>query len=288
MALLITGLAFGWNLVSFQVVASSHRKSRLIRLLLAFAGGAVVVLLLTLARPPVGLAASLVFLSSALVGYAGSARQTSSSPQTDVRELERSRASDARMAVMLVHDGEPLTYEGPADWAERLARWQSTRCGPRHWLTHPRVYARVRAAYDQMGERCDYNEALAGLGHALARSLGTERVVGAAFLRGGPRLAETLSRWTEMGISKILIVPIRLDAVLERELRDHLTRSRARQVGLRIRFAPWRGHADWQPLPESERFGLLVQGSPLPAPTVSPNVVADLGEHVLTHLLELA
>ena len=193
--LLVAGVALGWNLVHYLTAPPERvRRHQLWMVVSAVAGvGISASLVPAFGAPALGMGLA-VLVASALVAYAGNAREISKMEEPLPRALpQRSATTDARVVVLLAVDGEPPAYDGPAAWAQRFRRREAAGvCGP-HWFVRPWVYRRVRAAYGRLAPGATLQGWLGSLAADLEQALGPGYLGRVAYLAGTPSLACTSS-----------------------------------------------------------------------------------------------
>ena len=180
--LLASGFAFGWVLVSYLTVPSAQIRDRLIQWVLSLSVGLVVIGFMAFSSPQSGIAGGMVFVFSALVAYAGNARQIgrvegpplgqAAISEDSIDRPKRPLTEDSRIAVVLVAEGEPVEYDGPKSWARRFGELAALGGAVPHWFMRPFSLARIRAAYRKMGGRNPFNDAVARPAKQLERRLG--------------------------------------------------------------------------------------------------------------------
>jgi len=296
-ALLSAGFAFGWTLAHYWATRRALVRRHLLRGALAAAVGLLLVVWLSLsASPASGLAGALVFGLAALVAYAANAKQVSKGelflssaawPSLVQRGTGARGTADgcaaggeaeSRRVVLLIHDGEPAVYDGPAPWARRFARLQAEGQAVPHWFVRPPAYARIRSAYDRMGGATPLSAATANLAQELQRLLGLPYAVGEASLWAEPPLAERLASLAREGAARIVLLTLDLDANAQELLREQVTQSRVREAGVALSFA---SHSGLFP-PSEERLARLLRGEPpAPAEPVTAERVRALHETVV-------
>lgn len=236
--LLISGFAFGWTAVQCLTAPADKLRGQWAGLALSLAAGGLMIASLGVASPAAGGAALGTFFVSALVAYAGHARQINkpvASPER--RKPERPIARDARCAVLLVCDGPPRTYDDPAAWAKWLRHAEAEGRPMPHWFVHPWIYARIRAAYRAMGGQHPFHAAMEELVQALQTRLGVGYCCQPAYLYAEPRLLDALVRLTEQGLSAIVLIPLGLEDA-HPKLRAQVVESRVIEIGVRVNYAP--------------------------------------------------
>jgi hypothetical protein len=283
--LLVSGFAFGWILVSYLTVPPSQKRARLIWLATSLGAGGVVVTLMALAALSSGVAGVLAFLFSALVAYAGNARQVNKAAEhSPLNRPERPLHKDARIAVLLIAEGEPAKYDGPASWAQRFLELAASGERVPHWLTRPLAYARIRAAYQAMRDRNPLNSTLACLARQLGGLLGQGYLVADAYLEAAPTLAQMLVHMATEGLSRVVLVPASVDHASPRErLRAEVTRSRVREIGVDVVYAPPLDPAVWSGGSRAKRLRQLTRGMAVaPATEATPQALEALRGQILT------
>lgn len=237
--LLISGFAFGWTAVKCLTVPTDRLRAQWMGLTLSLAVGGLVIVALGATSLAAGGAALGVFLVSALVAYAGNARQINKlAAPPERRKPERSIAKDTRRAVLLVCEGWPREYGGPAEWAGRLRRMEAEGQSTPHWFVRPWIYARIRAAYRAMGGQHPLHAAMEGLAQALQARLGADCCCQAAYLFAEPRLLDVLVRLAEQGLGVMVVVPLGLVEDAHQRLRAQVVKSRVIEIGVRVSYAP--------------------------------------------------
>jgi len=239
--LLIAGVACGWNLVHvLSAPADRARRHRVWVALAVVAGIGMSAALVPSSGVGAFVLGLVVFLGSAVVAYAGNARELGKEEDPLPRPRpEPPTSGDPRPVVILVADGEPETYTGPGPWAREWRR--RAHAGPEaapHWLLRPLTYTRIRAAYGVLPPEDTVQGWLSTLARRLDRSLGGEYRVQEAFLRISPSLASTLFHLAEDGHRTVLLVPVGYAQDVAAPLREVVTRSRVREVGVSVDYAP--------------------------------------------------
>lgn len=281
-ALLATGMAFGWNLVHYWSADAVRLGRYKARVLVAAGLGLVVLVFLVASVPEALVPGFFVFAVCALVAYAGNAKQVSRVvAYQPFDQPERGLQRDKRIAVLLAHPGEPARYDGPLPWAERLQRLKAQGRPTPHWMMHPLMYGRIRRAYAAMGGENPLPGAISALGQALAERLGGGFHVRVAYTTTTPRLTRTLVQLCTEGFGQAVILYLGPEADLE-GLRELVTRTRVREAGLRVTFAASHDPADWLPDTYGPRLQALMGGQPVEAPGAPPpELAADLRRSVV-------
>ena len=279
--LLISGFAFGWTAVKCLTVPEDKLRSQWAGLALSLAVGALVIVALGVTSPAAGGAALGAFLVSALVAYAGNARQIDklAAPPPERRKLERPVAKDTRRAVLLVCEGQPREYGGPAAWASLLRRMEAEGRPTPHWFVRPWVYARIRAAYRAMGGRHPLHAAMDGLAQALQARLGADYACQAAYLSAEPRLLDALARLAEQGLGAMVLVPVGFAEDPHPRLRAQIVQSRILEIGVRVSYAP-SFDVGWENL-DSRWLEHTLKGTASPPQPLTSETVETLYQRVM-------
>jgi len=315
--LLASGFAFGWILVSCLTAPLAQIKAHLTQLALSLVVGLAVIGFMALSSPQSGIAGGLVLTLSALVAYAGNARQigkaeglpplgqvlihptvnedqnlsigqalihptVNEDQNLSIDRPERPLAQDPRIAVVLVLEGEPVEYDGPKPWARRFGELAASGVPVPHWLVRPFSYARIRAAYRAMGGRNPFNDSAARLAKQLEGQLGAGYCVQDAYLAAAPALVDVLVRLAEGGLARVALVPISFEGDPQEALRSEVVRSRVREVGAQVVYASPLGTMVWSTGPRAQRLRQLVRSIPLsPPPEPDPRALELLRDEVL-------
>lgn len=282
--LLASGFAFGWTLVSYLTVPLAQARERLIQLILSLAAGLAIIGLMAFSSPPTGLVGGVVFTLSALVAYAGNARQINKAehPAPLDRPERPLEQRDPRLAVVLVAEGEPVAYDGPKPWARRLEELAALGERVPHWFMRPFTYARIRATYRAMGGRNPFNDAIAHLAKRLEGQLGSGYFVQDAYLAATPSLAEVLARLVEQGFVRTALLPIGLERGWQAALPAEVARSRVLEVGVQVTHIAPLESATWVSGSRVERLRRLMWGLPvLPPSEPGEEVVEQLRKRAL-------
>jgi len=280
--LLASGFAFGWVLVSYLTVPSAQVRDRLIQLVLSLSVGLVVIVLMAFSSPQSGTAGGLVFVFSALIAYAGNARQIGKGEEPALAKPKRPLEQDPCVAVVLVAEGEPVEYDGPKPWVQRFRELATSGERVPHWLVCPLCYARIRAAYRKMGGRNPFNGAVARLAKQLEGQLGVGYRCQDAHLAALPSLDDVMMRLAEGGYTRVVLLPIGVEGDPQVALREVVVRSRVREVGIQVIYAAPLGAVVWNPGSRAARLRQLVQGQAVePPPEPGPEAVERLRERVL-------
>jgi len=291
--LLASGFAFGWVLVSYLTVPLAQVRDRLIQLVLSLSVGLVVIGFMAFSSPQSGIAGGLVFAFSALVAYAGNARQIgrvealpplgqAAIGENPIDRPKRPLAEDSRIAVVLVAEGEPVEYDGPKPWARRFAEVAALGGAVPHWFVRPFSCARIRAAYRKMGGRNPFNDAVARLTRQLEGQLDAGYRVQDTYLGAAPSLGDVLARLAEGGSSRVVLLPIGFEGDSQEALREVVVRSRVREVGIQVAYAAPLEPTVWNPGSRAERLRQLARGGAVdPPPEPGPEAVERLRKRVL-------
>lgn len=285
--LLAAGFLFGWSLVRYWSVPRAQMATQALRLGVGLALGAAVVVLLGLESLPAAVAGVVVWALSALVAYAGNARQVNRVEDPPLAALPTPTGVGApEQGVLLVSCLEPPVYDGPGYWVWRLRRREGRGEPAPHWFVRPRIYARIRSAYgagaggDAAGDSPPV-DALQRIGQELGAALGADYEVRTA--RIAPTLASTraLADMARDGIPRIIVQPLHTPTDAMDEVRAAVTHSRVREVGVRVTLA------DPLPVPAWEgaerRLDEWMAGHrPEPLPTPDTAVVAELASRIAT------
>ncbi|MGI5916207.1 MAG: hypothetical protein ACOX9A_07130 [Anaerolineae bacterium] len=281
--LLGSGMALGWSLVNYWVAPDSQRYIHRNRLLAALIAAVLLIIVLTVTVPQAGITGLFVFAFAALVAYAGNAKQVSRLPDTPILSAPPTRASDEqRTTVLLVSDGEPVEYDGPLPWAYHIRALEAAGATAPHWFTHPRAYARIRAAYRQMTAQDTLNGMLDTLAKELADALGASYAVESAGLYTTPNVARTLNRLGKEGIRRVIILPLSMDDRSRELLRAQVTTSRVRESGITVIYGAPPFDWPWPAEAYAARLERLTQGEPVSAPpTMNPEEVQSICQHIV-------
>jgi hypothetical protein len=265
--LLCAGVAFGWNLVNYWSVSMEEKQRQAARLAIGLCTGMFIIVLLVRNSYQAGLIGAFVFLLSALVSYASNAKQVNKSVFHYPLELPpRPNLKDDRCAVLLLSEGEPRRYTGPKPWAAHFRAREGKDKAVPHWFTRPLTYARIRAAYQAMGEENPFNDAISHLAQLLAASSGAGYVVEDAYLQASPSLAPALLDLAKRGFTKIGLVPIELDSTGLTFAGTEITRSRVRELGVEVKLAPPPNTVCGLPKPYGDRLQQFLKGEAPTAP----------------------
>jgi len=272
-ALLASGFLLGWTLVRYWTVPRAEVHTQVLRLGVALALGAAVVALLTADSLAAGAAGSAVYAISALVAYAGNARQLNRGEEpTPLPRPSPAGAETGRRGIVLVSCHEPPTYDGPAYWAWRLRRREREGKPVPHWFARPRCYARIRSAYQGLEERASpqaaaTDDALERAGRALDALLGGDCRVATARLAASPSVSQVLAGLAADGVTRLIVQPLDVPPDALDVLRAAVTQSRVREAGVRVTLA--------EPLPvpgwdhHEERLEQWIRGR---APELLPDI----------------
>jgi len=280
--LLASGMAFGWTLVGCWTASLERVGELRVRLALSLVLGGVVVWLMAVGSPQAGLAGVAVLLVSALVAYAANARQVSRMPRPSplgrpALPLEK----NGRIAVLLITEGEPAEYDGPAPWARRYQQVRARGETIPHWFVRPLVYARIRAAYRAMGGRSPLASWAAHLAQQLQARLGPEYRVNEADQDTNTGAYRLLAHLAEEGISRVILLPIDLAGDPREALHEQVGLSRVREIGVDIAYTQPLESSFWSPAHDDERFHRLAQGLTVAAPPeVDPQVLEEMANRV--------
>lgn len=234
--LLAFGMATGWSLVNYWAAPADQARSRAIQFGLSVALGLGVIAWLAMGAAESGIAGALVFAFCTVVAYAAHARRVDRIP-TDFPFPKPADplVRDHRRAVILVADLEPETYDGPSFWARRFHQAAKRGASTPHWLARPRIYAHIRAAYQQMGNHYPAWSTLDGMSRELEQRLGADYRVRVASLYATPTLAEALVEWADVGVTRFVVASIDAEVASE-ALDEQVVRSRVRELGVEARF----------------------------------------------------
>ncbi len=262
-ALLAAGVAFGWSLVNYWTVAAHEVRTQRARLIISALRGALVIGWLTVDTVQGAIAGAFVFLFSAVVAYAGNAKQVSK-VEEDIPFItpERPLETDPRVAVLLVTEGEPQEYDGPNPWARRFKQREAQNKPIPNWFVRPLAYAKIRQTYRAMGGQNPFALQLGQLSASLQEQLGEGYQVILAYLDARPRLGPQLYRLALDGVVQMTIVPIGLQGRLD-EMYAHITRSRVRELGLQVNRAAALELAPWSTQAYEARMDQFLKGEPV-------------------------
>lgn len=280
-ALLAAGVAFGWSLVNYWTVAAHEVRTQRIRLIISALVAALVIVLLAVESAQAAIAGAFVFLFSAVVAYAGNAKQVSKVEQ-DIPYVtpERPLESDPRTVVLLITEGEPQEYDGSETWARRFKRREAQNKPVPNWFVRPLAYARIRQAYQAMGGQNPFAVQLGRLSASLQEQLGDAYRVELVYLDAKPRLATLLYRLAEDGAMQITLIPISLQDRID-EMYAHVTRSRVREIGVRVQRAATLELTAWSNAAYEARMDRFTQGEPVvPGETWDEQTLEELRARV--------
>jgi hypothetical protein len=280
-ALLAAGVAFGWSLVNYWTVAAHEVRAQRVRLIISALVAALVIVLLAVESAQAAIAGACVFLFSAVVAYAGNAKQVSKVEQ-DIPYVtpERPLESDPRTVVLLITEGEPQEYDGSETWARRFKRREAQNKPVPNWFVRPLAYARIRQAYQAMGGQNPFAVQLGRLSASLQEQLGDAYRVELVYLDAKPRLATLLYRLAENGAMQITLIPISLQDRID-EMYAHVTRSRVREIGVRVQRAATLELTAWSNAAYEARMDRFTQGEPVvPGETWDEQTLEELRARV--------
>ncbi len=280
--LLVAGVALGWNVVNYLVApAERARRHRTVAIVAALAGLGMAAWLVPTSGAGGLLLALFVLLATALVAYAGHAREASKVDEPLPRALPpRPEVADPRVALLLVADGDPRTYDGPGPWARRLRRCEAAGRPTPHWFARPWALARIRAAYARLAPTETAEGWLGGVAAALGQALGPGYAAEAVMLSGAPSLASTLSRLAEAGHRRVLLAPVAGEDALPDLLRGEITRSRVRELGVQVTVLPSGPDAALSARLDGRLQALLSGQDPAPLTDLAAPLVAGLAAAV--------
>lgn len=260
-------MALGWTLVNYWTASPGRVRVHQVRMIVSLAAGALVVALLGLTMPQAALTGVFVFALSALVAYAGNAKQVSRLPDPPNLSAPGNPATpDERVAVLLVNEGEPTAYDGPLTWARRFRVLESADVSIPHWFVRPLTYARIRSAYRSMDAAHTLDGTISTLAKELERALGSAYLVQCAGLFTSPTLSVSLNRLAKGGIRRIIILPLGMDEAAPEVIREQVSASRVREAGVAVSYAAPLSHWPWPATSYAERMRQLSQGLPPPRP----------------------
>ncbi len=274
--LLISGMAFGWSLVNYWTVAQRHVDTQRTRMALSLGAGVIMAALLAKESFAAAGMALIVFAFSALVAYAGNAKQINKVEEPLPPKMPERPSPDGVVGVFLVARGEPRRYEGPAQWAIRFRDLAARGEAVPHWFVRPLTYGRIRKAYGAMGGESPLHNSLETLARDLGEQLGTGYMVQLVYTDSDPLLLRALTMAPERGVRQLAILPLDLEKDAESRLRREVARSRIREVGMELRYA---SPLDPPLLPQDTydtRACALMQGQPVCPPELDERAVSDL------------
>lgn len=276
-ALLATGVAFGWTLVHLACAPRAELGRLRVRLTLSLLAAAVVIVLLGWYDPASGWMGAAVFVVSAAVAYAANAKQVSKEPALALpRGMGQPAEASAQTGVLLVSDTEPRAYGGPAYWAHLMRRRQADGQAVPHWLLRPWAYGRIRSAYGATEAPQPLDEAC----QALAQLLGDAFRVQHARLAAPPTVRNALGEWADAGLRHVLVIPLGLSTLGQEQCLDQITLSRARERGVRVVLTPAVDLSPWRYDPPESRLQTWMAGR-VPAPSGDlPALVKELARLV--------
>lgn len=263
--LLLSGVAFGWNLVH---LASAPREDLpALRLALALSGAAGVGLaaLIGLRNPAAGLLALAVMIGSAFVAYAANAKQVNRPPTPPLLHgAITPESQDDRTGILLVVGGEPAHYEGPSFWAW----WSkvSTTASKIHWFLAPWRFGRIRRVYASMGGTSPLANAVERLGEQLSTTLGERYLVRYTRLFASPPVRDSLAELAQGGLKYVVIVPLAQPFAYQEALQEQMALSRVREAGMRLTVTPLIAGEEWLGMSPAQRLDNLLEGIAPPAP----------------------
>ena len=284
--LLASGFLFGWSLVRYWTVPRAQMRTHALRLGIAVAIGGAVIVLLGLESLQAAAAGVLVFAISAVIAYAGNARQVSRVEEPAPVPRPTSTAINApRWGVVLVSCLEPPTYDGPDYWAWRLRRRQGEDGRVPHWFVRPRVFARIRTAYHALVNGDDPNgsapsDALGRVGQTLEALLGGEYRVETARIGVPLALARALTDMAGDGVTHVIVQPLQVSPGAVDTVREAVTHSRVREAGVRVTVADPLPVLAWDGI-ERRLDAWMAGRPPSPLRDPEPDVVARLQSRVV-------
>ena len=258
--LLATGLSAGWTLVNYWTVPAERMRGQLIRGLLSLSAGALTIGLLALSSVEAGATGLVVFLLTLAIAYAANAKQVSKNDSVPPTRLPKVGARQALpIAVFLVTLVEPPAYSDPSPFAQAFD-WLDSRDEPSpHWLIRPLTYSRIRLAYRRMQEN---PPGVAGstLAHELQERIGPTYRVLETRLFSSRWLWQSLRELAEEGLQRVTIIPLNLDNESLALVREQVTQSRVREIGLIPRITTSLAMPEWDESPYALRLQKLATG----------------------------
>jgi hypothetical protein len=282
---LATGIALGWNLVNYwavPLVEVPRQRNRMI------ASGVValgMVLWLGTQALDAAVTAILIIGSVALVSFAANAKQKNRVPDDELfPTLQPPAVRQERPVLLLIGYGEPARYTGPEPWAAWLAEAKERGEQAPHWFLQPRAYARVRSTYAQM-DAAPLVQALDGLREDLARQCkdrdASPSAIEPLIWTTPGAFIRRLIHLANEGHRSLLLLPLNPREADLVALREAVTRSRVREVGVQIEILD--PPTDRWPDPDpDERMRRILQGQPASPPPPPPSeTVRQLTERII-------
>jgi len=264
-ALLVAGVAFGWSLVHWAS-AADRQRTHLLRCIGALVVGVGLAAWLGSDSLAAGVVALAVFAIATLVAYAANARQVDRIPEPEPRLApDKPLEGQHGLAMLVLLEGEPRTYDGPAQWAPRLHRHAQAGHRIRHWLARPWDYYRIRRAYQAMGDIHPQRAAVDALMERVRPLIAGVDALDAAWLYTTPTLVNELTRLALRGLRHVVVVPLE-ETVSAATLHEDIARARIAEIGVLSTIAPAL-KADLWPLPPSDvSLDGLLRGEPSATP----------------------
>jgi len=264
-ALLATGIATGWSLVNYLVVAENQVRGQMRRLILAIAGASLVLgLLLWSSGWRAAITGGMIFALSAVVAYAANAKQVSGGEKRSVEIVAdpyEQMAPGSLRGILLISHAEPARYDGFEYWSNLIN--SDPELSRRSWLSKPWLYARIRRAYRTMEQGHPGARFVESLAHSLQVELGSDVRIHPVGLVGN-QLAKALRALVREGCSQLDLIPLELSEADLEKLHQQVARSRVREYGVRITYHPTMSLAVLSPSAIEARSQRLFRGQRLP------------------------
>ncbi|MHB1319163.1 MAG: hypothetical protein ACYCYF_11140 [Anaerolineae bacterium] len=284
--LLTCGMVIGWGLANYWTCPPEdiprHRYRITVGLLLALA----LCLWIAWDDPASGIIALSIVALTALVSYAGRARQISSLADRTTNVQVPEVSPGIGYAIILVSHALPRAYAGPEHWVRYLRVSRDVAAPDQGWFSRPRILERIRAGYQKLGAPPGSSQTLASVQAWLQAQLGPGTQLALAHPFATPRVERQLDALANQGCSAALVVPIDLNEASEAALQQQIALSQIEERGVQVVLLANARLDGWDERREFEQVDALSRGQPLPDNTgPAPERLEALAQVISEHMV---
>ncbi|MFO7696905.1 MAG: hypothetical protein R6X16_07070 [Anaerolineae bacterium] len=268
--LLTCGMVIGWGLANYWTCPADDIPRHRYRMTLGLVVAVALCLWIAWDDLPSGFTALLIVGLSALVSYAGRARQISSLVDRPIDRPVPEAWPGVVSAVLLVSHALPVAYTGPEHWVSYFRRVSGEPLTVRGWFFWPRIFARIRARYQQLVAPSKAFLTPAVVQERLQALTGSGVLVSQAHPYSTPRLGTRLIALAGQGISMVFVAPIDLDYSSQEALLQQISLSQAAIQSTQVVLLDNTCLGLWTEKRALEQIAALVHGGAWPGPVALP------------------
>jgi hypothetical protein len=263
-------MVIGWGLANYWTCPAYDMPRHRYRMTLGLVVALALCLWIAWDDIPSGFTALLIVGLSALVSYAGRARQISSLVDRPIDHPSPEAWPGAASAILLVSHALPGAYTGPEHWVSYFRRVSGEPLTVRGWFSWPRIFARIRARYQQRVAPSEAFQTPAAVQERLQTLAGSGVLVSQAYPYSKPRLGTQLIALAGQGVSTVFVVPIDLDYSSQEALLQQISLSQAAIQSTQVVLLDNTCLGLWTEERAMEQIAALMHGGAWPGPVALP------------------